>query len=749
MISLFNVSKSYNDKIVLDIEYISFNTNELTAIIGSSGSGKTTLLNILGALEKPDRGKAIFSAYGEKYDINEHVNEYRARNVGFIFQDSNLINGLSATQNVEIGQYFAGISNIDADATLRIFGLQTGKQNSETLSGGEKQRVAIVRAISKNAKIILADEPSGNLDIQNAHRVFNSLRELKHNRAVIVVTHDESLAKQYADRIIRFSDGKIVSDERLNSQPEGIFDTKQVSYSCNELKPTAATSKKKAVFVISKNSIRTRFGRMLMVILVSAISLSSVVSVQNMNVAGRTVSDTVDRNYLETDLITLRYGSHPMGRGARAMDVSFVSEILQDFPTQDMVEHFSGTYYLSTERNSTSVDVKSVNINLFFENRVMSNDIKGSFINNHDEIIISYSGAMALFGTVDCVGEAVKVHDGSGNSVDAMICGVNFTEKPDRQIYTFVSATKMKELRGQQLKATTQCVIEIMRYETQQGIVPNNAIKASYASVVGNEEIIWGRLPEFNSGEVLISLGLLQYCISAFGVSDIADHLAFEEITKKEYGCIMNELAEIRICGVYHGDELEVRFEQRQIDMMTTPLPDQVDVYISNVQDGVRIVERINSSNLGLLAISEYNNLRLNVSLSLQFFKSALLVLGVLLGLTSLLMLYSLIKLTLHERQKEIAILKSLGASPIDILWVLLADNFFIATSAVCCSLIISYVLQFVLSSAFKELATAGLPFPLWLTITSGSFYCLILVLLTLSSVIKTAKCSPVSLLKD
>ncbi len=204
------------------VDNVSFKVNQgvFASIVGPSGSGKTTLLSLLGALDRPSSGSITVDGQDiSKFNDRELVN-YRARNVGLIFQAYNLIPNLSALENVMLPMEFAGLSKLEreqrAKELLDQVGLSGDKQRRKPgkLSGGEQQRVAIARALSNKPKIILADEPTGNLDSVNGKNIFNLLHELSKSQktTVIVITHDVSLAGK-TDRRFSLKDGKLQKDQ--------------------------------------------------------------------------------------------------------------------------------------------------------------------------------------------------------------------------------------------------------------------------------------------------------------------------------------------------------------------------------------------------------------------------------------------------------------------------------------------------------------------------------------------------------
>ena len=198
----------------LDNVSIEINEGEFVAIIGTSGSGKSTLLNMLGGLDKPTSGETIICNKTISRLNDEEMTIFRRRNIGFVFQNYNLVPVLNVYENIVLPIELDG-SKIDTnyvDSIINTLGLNDKLTNMpNNLSGGQQQRVAIARALATNPAIILADEPTGNLDSKTSMDVIGLLKvtSKKFNQTMVMITHNEEIA-QLADRIIRIEDGKVV-----------------------------------------------------------------------------------------------------------------------------------------------------------------------------------------------------------------------------------------------------------------------------------------------------------------------------------------------------------------------------------------------------------------------------------------------------------------------------------------------------------------------------------------------------------
>jgi ABC-type lipoprotein export system ATPase subunit/ABC-type antimicrobial peptide transport system permease subunit len=221
MIELKNIQKIYKSKkakntVALKDISIKFPEKGLVFILGKSGSGKSTLLNILGGLDKYDSGDLIINEKSTKNFSNKDYDAYRNTHIGFIFQDFNLLENYSIEKNIKLSlelQHKKPTEEEIKNALKEVELEDISKRKTNELSGGQKQRVAIARALIKKPEIILADEPTGNLDSQTSEQIWNILKKASKDKLVIVVSHDTESAEKYADRIIKIQDGEVVSDE--------------------------------------------------------------------------------------------------------------------------------------------------------------------------------------------------------------------------------------------------------------------------------------------------------------------------------------------------------------------------------------------------------------------------------------------------------------------------------------------------------------------------------------------------------
>ncbi|MCW5908586.1 MAG: ABC transporter ATP-binding protein [Chitinophagales bacterium] len=221
MIDIKNIRKEYlmGSQLIEALKNVSvaIEKNEYVALMGPSGSGKSTLMNILGCLDTPTSGSYKLNGTEVSEMTDDELARVRNKEIGFIFQTFNLLPRLTALENVALPMVYAGVSKAErnerAEKVMQMVGLADRMHHKPNeLSGGQRQRVAIARALVNNPSIILADEPTGNLDTKTSHEIMNIFEEISAGgNTIIVVTHEEDIAK-HARRIVRLRDGLIESD---------------------------------------------------------------------------------------------------------------------------------------------------------------------------------------------------------------------------------------------------------------------------------------------------------------------------------------------------------------------------------------------------------------------------------------------------------------------------------------------------------------------------------------------------------
>ena len=393
MLTLKNVKKSYTTgdftQVALDGVSLNFRENEFVAILGPSGSGKTTCLNVIGGLDKYDSGDLIINGKSTKEFSDSEWDSYRNNSVGFIFQSYNLIGHLDIVSNVEMGMTLSGISSKikrqKALEALERVGLKNHiHKKPNQLSGGQMQRVAIARALANDPEIILADEPTGALDTKTSVQIMELIKEISKEKLVIMVTHNPELAKDYADRIVEFRDGNIVSDSNpLKSE------TKKEEYSLKKTSMSFFTALK-----LSAMNIKTKKGRTFLTALASSIGIIGIAVILSL-------SNGFDKKIAETQEDTL--SEYPITISRQAQEIS--KEAIES-RREEMKKKLSGS---SEKVDSDEVYLYDSSENMVTHTNNISDDYI-EYIKNIDPEIVDSIGytRIASMNLLRKVGDEIK-----------------------------------------------------------------------------------------------------------------------------------------------------------------------------------------------------------------------------------------------------------------------------------------------------------------------------------------------------
>ena len=279
MIQLQNVSKTYISETKQEVHALKDVSFELGSrgmvfILGKSGSGKSTLLNLLGGLDKPSMGDVTVDGVSMRDFTSTDYEAYRNGYVGFIFQEYNLLEDFNVRENISLALHLMKGDDIEEKVVEALHQVELDEEyltrRVDEMSGGEKQRIAIARAIVKDSRVILADEPTGNLDSMTGESVWNILKNISQSKLVVVVSHDRDSAEQYADRIIEIADGCVVSDSGVQPAEE----TK------TQFTPQKKSLSLKACLRLAFNSIKQRKIRSASVAVISILCILALLVVQ-------------------------------------------------------------------------------------------------------------------------------------------------------------------------------------------------------------------------------------------------------------------------------------------------------------------------------------------------------------------------------------------------------------------------------------------------------------------------------------
>ena len=334
----------------LDGVSLNLRENEFVAILGPSGSGKTTLLNIIGGLDRYDSGDLIINGISTKKYKDRDWDSYRNHTVGFVFQSYNLIPHQSVLSNVELSLTISGISKSErrerAIKSLEQVGLgaQLHKKPNQ-MSGGQMQRVAIARALVNDPDILLADEPTGALDSETSVQVMELLKEVAKDRLVVMVTHNPELAEEYATRIVKLKDGKIISDSNPFEIDEYALDT-PVHKNMGKSSMSFLTA-----LSLSFNNLRTKKARTLLTSFAGSIGIIGIALILSLSNGVNTYIKSIEEDTLS---------EYPLQIQSSQMDI-----------TSMMVDTMGNN---SAKNNSGEVKVTQMLTNMF--SNVDPNDLE-------------------------------------------------------------------------------------------------------------------------------------------------------------------------------------------------------------------------------------------------------------------------------------------------------------------------------------------------------------------------------------
>ncbi|MFT3951252.1 MAG: ABC transporter ATP-binding protein/permease [Oscillospiraceae bacterium] len=354
MLKITEISKTYvtGDLVqtALDKVSVNFRDNEFVAVLGQSGSGKTTLLNIVGGLDRYDSGDLVINGVSTAQYKDRDWDTYRNHAIGFVFQSYNLIPHQSVLSNVELALTISGVSKGErrrrAKEALTKVGLgdQLHKKPNQ-MSGGQMQRVAIARALVNNPDILLADEPTGALDSETSIQVMELLKEVAKDRLVIMVTHNPELAEQYANRIVRLRDGRVISDTNpFTDLPVVSSEKKKVKKASMSF--TTALS-------LSLNNLRTKKARTILTSFAGSIGIIGIGLILSLSSGVQDYINTIQRDTLTAYPISIEKNSVDY---AALMTEMMSDKASADHDKDQVYSNNVLSHYLATMSSATKVN---------------------------------------------------------------------------------------------------------------------------------------------------------------------------------------------------------------------------------------------------------------------------------------------------------------------------------------------------------------------------------------------------------
>lgn len=672
MIDLIDVEKKYGRNIALTNCNLKIKEKGLVCITGESGCGKTTFVNMLGLLDLPSSGK-IKIDNTDMGDEEERI-KYRKEHISFIFQDALLFRQLNVKDNIICANR---INDFETDDTYFNWTIKKLKieelmeRNINELSAGQKQRIAIARALIKKPKIILADEPTGNLDEENTKNIFSLFKELSKDVLVIVVTHNEQMAREFADRFIKIHYGKIVEDNQNCELVEDIEAKKEIGHS-NMNKPN-----KNALFYAKANiKLNMKKYRKIIAVCVAAV-LAIIIGVSFIQTSEKNTQN-IESNFLQTNLITVEDDKNNNVIEAIVSEVS-AKKIVSDtsFLYNNEVLEITENYRLAGfdiegQKSTKLKDYSQVNIDDYYRERFETLDLIGDFIDDDSQIILSSSIAQVIFPNVnslDCIGKKVTLK-GIECEREFTVSGINEKEDVTGKIQTYISSSAVKEMiEEDNLSCDTLMLYTSKSYsegyfddEKIISIDVSGKAEVIDQNKISDESIICGRKIE-NEGEILLSDTFVETFSELFDVRLSAgefDSDTCERICNTNIIGVLDNYKEFCVVGIYKsGDELSCSVSKNDKAFIKKVLPSSLSVYVDdqNIESICNLVEAH-----GMIAYQPYAYFKSAVGERMNAVTMLFLGLLAVIGVVVIMMIYTFSKNMISDYTEDIGMYKALGA---------------------------------------------------------------------------------------
>ena len=718
MLQLKNIKKTYKigeiETQALKGVSVAFREKEFVAILGTSGSGKTTCLNIIGGLDNYTDGDLILNGKSTKDFTEKDWNSYRNNSIGFIFQSYNLIGHLSIVENVELGMTLSGVSAKEkhekALEVLKKVGLSDHlHKRPNQLSGGQMQRVAIARALANNPDIILADEPTGALDTETSVEIMNLIKEVAKDKLIIMVTHNPELAHQYADRIVEFKDGNIISD----SNP---YDEKNYENSGFKLKKTSmsfATALK-----LSFTNIKTKKGRTALTAFASSIGIIGIATIMSLSsgfqeqinkfqsdsFASFPIMITQETNKIDIDKISAMQ-KEMLGITENEKSYSDAKEVYSYSTDEyvmthknvftdeyiDYIENINPEYVQSIgytritgvnllmEQHGEVVPVNTKDINFVSYPKALTEEGEGYLETNYDLLIGEYP---------QNANEVVLVIDDKNQVQDTILRALGYDQKTIS--FDDLLGLRLKAILNNDYYSATDMGIYTINTNYEEMYSSNNAIDLKVVGIIRGKKdaglamLMPGLAYSDELSEIIIADSMNSDIVKSQKEADF-NVLTFEKV---------DETTKEQLIAYLGGNSTPY-----MISIFPTSFDnkDFVVKYLDEYNEGKDVEDQIVYTDLADTIMSMTNGIMTGITVVLIAFAGISLV-------VSLIMIGIITYTSVLERTKEIGILKALGASKKDITRVFDAETCILGVFSGVLGITIAYGLTFPINSVIYKM---------------------------------------------
>ena len=656
MLKLENVNKYFNKNKpneihVLNNVSLDFDKTGLVAILGPSGSGKTTLLNLIGGLDKVDDGEIYINGEKITKTSSNSVDKIRNLNIGYIFQDYKLIDNISVYENIAISLKMIGEKDErkikkKVQYVLEAVNMYRYRYRlAKTLSGGQKQRVAIARAIIKNPNIIIADEPTGNLDSKNSIAVMDILKSISKEKLVILVTHETELAKQYASRIIEIEDGKIIKDYENNNIEN--FSKNNANFDITRLqKNTAKYCSIYKIFPSIINGLKkiktySTLKKLLMIgyfatALFVVYSISNIFGILNIQESDYALHD---KNYLQIDVGQLSVDDFLKYEKDDEIEYILPGDSLANF--QLLFDDYQQTAESTLKLSASLLDV---------ENLVSKDIVYGRLPENQYEVVID----KLVIDRIDTIVEGNGISSDDGISIELGI--KNAKDVLDRKLsidnmpnFTIVGIT---DKNSQSIYTYKENFINILDNTKEFGMTMSNMLSSN---------------SQGKSPEKLLDYELLTDDITLVeGQLPINDYETIVNISKKNDDInIKVNNTDLKVVGYYESKTNRINYlvNNNTIKYNLICSNNTFSVYTNNKNEAINKLE--NDYDLNVIDIYEYE--KENYIAKQEDTAKTTLMFSIMILAISLIEIFLMMRAPFLSRMKEVGILRAIGVKKIDI----------------------------------------------------------------------------------
>ncbi|UVO16138.1 ATP-binding cassette domain-containing protein [Mesomycoplasma ovipneumoniae] len=426
MIKIENLTKKIDNKIIFDNLNLDIPSRKITFIIGKSGIGKTTLINLIAGFTKKDSGKISF--------FDENGSEIKKPLVDVVFQDFNLITNISSENNILIANNVINrvLDPKELEQQSKYVSIETQqlKQKVNNLSGGEKQRIAILRSLSRDSNFILLDEPTGNLDFENGVSVFENLKNIAKNKTILVVSHNLEFAKKYADKIVRIEKGKI-SEENIDKSEQNLAinnekSTQLVSFKSSSYSKIAKIKQElKTGLLLTLADYKSKLVSTILFVILFLTSIFGTLlfGVLNLNISA---SNSLKVNELQLDSVLISKKSEIDVTTFTDNDINNLREKNKTIKKIIPFFTFPSLAFEYNDKRKLGAHIDYIDESEFFKNRFNfdQKNLIGRNIENIDEIIISKEAATEL-DIKEPKGQEIAVLTGAKDKKTLKVVGIN------------------------------------------------------------------------------------------------------------------------------------------------------------------------------------------------------------------------------------------------------------------------------------------------------------------------------------